>query len=118
MKQALIASILLITTSLAGCAPPEDCAVGTVESVQELALDEPSEAAKHYDDLLEPEPAEQVIVRTDDGKEVVLMHEGSRHYERGQRVCIFDGFKRNTSVQRGNRGDTAAAQHRITSTAT
>jgi len=95
VRAILIAAILAAAASLAACqtedaAGDDDTAWGTVVSVQEAERgDNLEELAKHYDHLLVPEVAWQIVVRLDDGAAVTVTHNGTRRYDPGERVRLL-----------------------------
>ena len=63
---------------------------GTVLSVQDAPRDENREELTKYDDHpLVPEPGWKIVVQPDEGDAVVVMHNGSRRYEPGERVRLL-----------------------------
>lgn len=106
MRKILIAALAVL--ALSSCVPlgfcsaesrsdaraaAGDIAQGTVRSV--LAApdrEEPWERTHlSYEDPLDDAPREQVVVRLDDGSEVMLLYAGPRHLEPGERVRVYLG---------------------------
>lgn len=89
MKTLLAALAMALATQAAA----EQIVQGTVRSV--LAAPEPEEPWEDthlsYEDPADREPREQVRVRLDDGREVVILYAGPRRIEPGQRVRVYLG---------------------------
>jgi len=96
MKNILASTIL--AAALAACAAPyapqefdsTAIASGMVESVREVPLARHSfeEAIEHS---INPEHAEQLVVRLDDGSAVTLLEGAAQRFAPGQRVRIVAG---------------------------
>lgn len=84
---------VLALAALAAQAAAEQIVQGTVRRV--LAAPEPEEPWEDthlsYEDPADGAPREHVVVRLDDGREVVILYAGPRHIEPGQRVRVFLG---------------------------
>jgi hypothetical protein len=85
--------LALLAVALATQAAAEQIVQGTVDSV--LAAPDPEEPWEDthlsYEDPADGEPREQVRVRLDDGREVVIFYAGPRRLEAGQRVRLYLG---------------------------
>jgi outer membrane lipoprotein SlyB len=90
MKNLLLA-MLAALVALAGCQLDEPTLGGTILSVAEAERGESprEESPKHYEDPLVPEVAWQVEVRLDGGRDVTVIHSGSRRYAPGDRVRLL-----------------------------
>ena len=90
MKRLLAVLVLAMAAQHAAA---EQVVKGIVRSV--LAAPEPEEPweATHlsYEDPADGPPREEVRVRLDDGREVVILYAGPRRIEPGQRVRVFLG---------------------------
>lgn len=85
--------LALLALALATQAAAEQIVHGTVHSV--LAAPDPEEPWEDtrlsYEDPADGAPREEVRVRLDDGREVVILYLGPRRLEPGQRVRVYLG---------------------------
>jgi hypothetical protein len=68
-------------------------AYGVVEHVQEVPLDpdpdsDPSGLGGVFEHPVKPETASQVAIQLDDGRPLIVMHDGTERFESGQRVQV------------------------------
>src|SRR6266849_1681527 len=93
MKSCLIATLLLVVTACSdglGLPPAvNELSPGVVESVEPVELGNPAPANPDdgVDDA-EPRFGDQVVVRLEDGRTVILVHTGERRFQAGQRVRV------------------------------
>jgi len=88
MRAILLAALL----ALAGCQAGEPILWGTVVAVQEKdPAADLEEIARSYDHPLVPEVSWKIVVRLDDGAEVVVVHNDSRRHAPGERVRLLKG---------------------------
>ena len=92
MRKLLAILALAMATQQAAA---ERIVQGTVHSV--LAAPEAEEPWEDthlsYEDPADSEPREQVRVRLDDGREIVILYAGPRRIEPGQRVRVYLGSR-------------------------
>ena len=93
MKKIILALTLTFASSAyAGPYAPQEFdfseLVGTVESVQEIPLANPLQDA--FEHPLNPEAVDQLTVRLDDGRAVILQPEEMQRFAHGQRVRLVD----------------------------
>ena len=67
-----------------------DIVQGTVRSIGEVVPMEELEPHTRYEDPLEEE-RRQIVVKLDDGSEVVIVYSGPREVEPGERVRVYLG---------------------------
>jgi len=95
MRSALIAA-LLAATAFAATANASPCAedfgaevYGIVESVREVPLRKsPPWLADVFEHAINPETAQELVVRLSDERVIALVQAGSRRFEPGQRVLV------------------------------
>jgi hypothetical protein len=62
---------------------------GIVESVREVPLGKyPAGLAEVFEHAINPETAQEVVVRLGDERAIVVVQDGPRHFEPGQRVLV------------------------------
>ncbi len=93
MKSFLIATLLLVVTACSDRlgSPPaiRDLSPGVVESVEPVELGNPAPAdPDDGDDDAEPRFGDQIVVRLEDGRTVILAYTGERRFQAGQRVRV------------------------------
>ena len=92
MKAFLIATLLLVTAcsdGLDSSPAVHDLSPGIVESVEQVELGTPAPADPDVgDDYAEPRFGDQIVVRLEDGRAVILVYTGERHFQAGQRVRV------------------------------
>jgi outer membrane lipoprotein SlyB len=102
---SLATALLLGTALVAGAAPyaPEEYdftqlsslhapALGTVESVREVPLQaEPAGLRDVLEHALNPDTAEQLVVRLDDGRALIIVLDGAQRFQPGERVRVVGG---------------------------
>jgi outer membrane lipoprotein SlyB len=97
MKRIVAAGLMV--AALGGCATPyapqefdfrDISSAGIIESIMPAPRD-----IHAFDDAMvhevNPQAAEQLLIRLDDGSAVTLREEGARSYEPGQRVRVTSG---------------------------
>src|SRR5260370_37692980 len=89
MKSFLVAALLLVTACSNGPGSPaavHELSPGVVESVKPVELGNPAPSdPDDGDDDAEPRFGDQIVVRLEDGRTVILAYTGERRFQAGQR---------------------------------
>lgn len=93
-----LAALLLAASQFAGAAPyaPSEYDFsdlgGTVEAVREVSIrHEPRELAGVLEHSIQPEIGEVLVVRLDNGRQIVVMQDGTQRFHPGERVRLLGG---------------------------
>jgi outer membrane lipoprotein SlyB len=91
MKNLLATLIVVIAFASQAADEPPSVAAGIVESVREVPLDIHGfrEALEHS---VNPQTAQQLVIRLDDERAVTLLEEGMQRFAPGERVRIVSGL--------------------------
>jgi hypothetical protein len=91
MKSLLAALIVAVAFKSQAADGLPGLAAGIVESVREVPLDIHGfrEALEHS---VNPQTAQQLVIRLDDERAVTLVEEGMQHFAPGERVRIVSGL--------------------------
>jgi len=91
---ALILAATLSTTYAAEYAPQEFdfSELGTVESVREVPVLEL--LPNVFEHAVRPETVKELVIRVDDGREVILLDEAMQRFVAGERVRLEPGSRR------------------------
>ena len=92
MKKILVAlSFVAMTSAQASPYAPQEFdfteLLGTVEAVTPVAVENP--LANTFEHALKPESVDQLTVRLDDGRAVIVPQEEMQRFARGQRVRLL-----------------------------
>lgn len=86
MKELVIAALIAAAASTASA---DDSQCGVVESVREVPL--PSSAgglADVFEHAINPETAQELVVRLEDESAITVIQDGARRFEPGQTVLV------------------------------
>ena len=94
MKPIFITALLAAAPSSTGHANPYASAYGIVESVREVQLiDEPPGLPGVFEHFFRPRTGDELLVRLDDERAIIIVQTGMQIFEPGQRVFVVPDRK-------------------------